>query len=44
MADGLTKPLTYANHEDFVTMTGLEDQLELLATIQKEKDLRESFL
>ena len=43
MADGLTKALTHANHEDFVAMTGLEDQLELLATIQKEEDLRESF-
>ena len=44
MADRLTKALTHANHEDFVAMTGLEDQSELLATIQKEEDLRESFL
>ena len=43
MADGLTKALTHANHGDFVAMTGLEDQSELLATIQKEEDLRESF-
>ena len=43
MADGLTKALTHANHEDFVAMTSLEDQLELLATIQQEEDLRESF-
>ena len=33
IADGLTKSLTHANHEDFVGMTGLEDQLELLAII-----------
>ena len=44
MADGLTKALTHANHENFVGMTGLEDQSELLATIQKGEDLRESFL
>ena len=44
MADGLTKALTHANHKDFVEMTGLEDQSELLATIQREEDLRESFL
>ena len=43
IADGLTKALTHANHEDFVSMTGLEDQLELLTTIQQEEDLRESF-
>ena len=43
MADGLTKALTHANHRDFVAMTGLKDQSELLATIQKEEDLRESF-
>ena len=42
MADGLTKTLTHANHEDFVRMTGLEDQSELLASIQKEEDLKES--
>ena len=44
MADGLTKALTHANHKDFVGMTGLEDQSELLASIQKEKDLKESFI
>ena len=43
MADRLTKALTHANHEDFVAMTRLEDQSELLATIQQEKDLRKSF-
>ena len=42
MADGLTKTLTHANHEDFVGMTGLKDQSELLASIQKEEDLKES--
>ena len=42
MADGLTKALTHANHKDFVGMTGLEDQSELLASIQKEKDLKDS--
>ena len=43
MADRLTKALTHANHGDFIGMTGLEDQSELLASIQKEEDLRESF-
>ena len=43
MANGLTKALTHANHRDFVSMTGLEDQSELLASIQKEEDLKESF-
>ena len=42
MADGLTKTLTHANHEDFVEITGLEDQSELLANIQKEEDLKKS--
>ena len=41
MADGLTKALTHANHEDFVGMIGLEDQSELLASIQKEEDLKD---
>ena len=42
MADGLIKLLTHANYEDFVGMTGLEDQSELLASIQKEEDLKDS--
>ena len=42
MADGLTKSLTHANHKDFVGMTGLEDQSELLSSIQKEEDLKDS--
>ena len=44
IADGLTKALIHANHEDFVGMTGLENRSELLATIQMEEDLIESFL
>ena len=43
IADGLTKSLTHANCKDFVGMTGLEDQSEFLATIQREEDLKESF-
>ena len=33
MADGLIKALTHANHEDFVGMTGLEDQSSLLGVL-----------
>ena len=43
IVDGLIKTLTHANHEDFTKMTGLEDQTELLVSIQKEKDLKKFF-
>ena len=42
IADGLTKALTAGIHEAFVKMTGMEDQSELLASIRKEEELRES--
>ena len=44
IADGLTKALSAGKHEAFVKMTGMEDQSELFASIQKEEDLRESLL
>ena len=36
IADGLTKALTASKHEVFVKMTGMEDQSELLTSVQKE--------
>ena len=42
ISNNLTKALSTAKHEAFVEMTGIKDQSELLASIQKEKDLRES--
>ncbi|MCJ1349687.1 hypothetical protein MMC31_007928, partial [Peltigera leucophlebia] len=41
-ADGLTKPLTTANFEVFVGMTGIKDKKDLLALIKKEEELRET--
>ncbi len=43
VADGLTKALSVVKHEDFVGMTGVEDQKELLASIKREEDLRDAF-
>lgn len=43
-ADGLTKPLTTANFEVFVGMTGIEDKKDLLALIKKEEELRETLV
>lgn len=40
--DGLTKPLTAANFEAFLSMTGIEDKEDLLARIKREKELRET--
>ena len=41
IADGLTKALMTAKHEFFVRMTGLKSQTDLLASVQKEEELRE---
>ena len=41
MVDGLTNTLTTGIHDIFIKMTGIEDQLEFFASIQKKKDLRE---
>ena len=41
-ADGLTKPLTAANFEVFVKMTGVEDKKDLLALIEREEELKET--
>ena len=40
IVDGLTKALTTSNHEALVGMTAIEDQTNLLASIQKGEDLR----
>lgn len=42
IADALTKALSASKHEDFVKMTGIEDQRERLASLKKENDLREA--
>lgn len=42
IADGLTKALTAGKHEAHVKMTGMEDQSDLLASIRKEEELRDS--
>lgn len=39
VADGLTKALSGVKHEVFIGMTGIEDQTDLLASIEKEEDL-----
>lgn len=41
--DELTKVLISRKHKAVVKMTGIKDQLEFFAFIQKEKDLREFF-
>ena len=39
VADGLTKALSTAEkHDSFVRMTGIEDQKDLFASIQREED------
>ena len=43
IADGLTKIFTYTNPKDFIGMTSLKDQTELLVSIQKEKNLKNLF-
>ena len=43
VADCPTKALSIVKHEDFVGMTGVEDQKELLASIERKEDLRDVF-
>lgn len=40
--NGLTTPLTAANFEVFVKMTEFEDKKDLLALIEREKELKET--
>lgn len=43
-ADGLTKPLSAPNHETFIEMMGIEDQVDLLTSIKKEEELKDALL
>ena len=38
VADGLTKALSSANYKTFIGMTGIEDQRDLLASIEREEN------
>ena len=43
VANGFTKALSVIKHEHFMEMIEIEDKRELLASIKRQDDLRDTF-